>query len=67
MVLSEVVNAWLGATEILSIAAEQAGATGGAVWQEPIVKLTHIGAGVGLIIAWILLIAEFVKKPASLN
>ena len=64
MVRSEVANAWRETTEVLAIAAKQAGATGGALWQELIVKLTHIGAGIGLIVAWMLLIAGFVRKPA---
>jgi hydroxylaminobenzene mutase len=33
------------------------------MWQEQFVKLTHIPAIIGLIVAWILLIAGFVKKP----
>lgn len=61
MALSEAANAWWGTTQMLSIAANQAGATGGHVWQELLVKLTHIAAGLGLIAAWALLIAGFVK------
>src|ERR1700677_4651933 len=34
MMLSEVANAWWGTTQILPIAARQAGAMGGAPWQE---------------------------------
>lgn len=64
-VISEVANAWWGTAESLSIAAQQAGASGGAMWQEQFVKLTHIPAIIGLIIAWILLIAGFVKNPDS--
>lgn len=52
MALSEVANAWWGTTQMLPIAASQAGATGGQVWQELFVKLTHIAAGLGLIVAW---------------
>lgn len=64
-VISEIANAWWGTAESLSIAAQQAGASGGTAWQEQFVKLTHIPAIIGLIVAWILLIAGFVKKPAS--
>jgi len=64
MGLSEVANAWWGTTEMLSIAAAQAGATGAAPWQELVVKLTHIAAGLGLIVAWSLLVVGFVKRPA---
>ena len=56
-VISEIANAWWGTAESLAIAAQQAGASGGAVWREQFVKLTHIPAIIGLIVAWILLIA----------
>lgn len=62
-VISEIANAWWGTAESLSIAAQQAGASGAVLWQEQFVKLTHIPAIIGLIVAWILLIAGFVKKP----
>lgn len=62
-VISEIANAWWGTAESLAIAAQQAGASGGTMWQEQFVKLTHIPAIIGLIVAWILLIAGFVKKP----
>lgn len=65
MVLSEVGNAWWGTIEILPIAAQQAGATGGTPWQELVVKLAHIVAGLVLIVAWTLLIIGFVKTPAA--
>lgn len=64
-VISEIANAWWGTAESLAIAAQQAGASGAAVWQEQFVKLTHIPAIFGLIVAWILLIAGFVQKPDS--
>jgi len=56
MALSEVANAWWGTIQMLPLAAAQAGATGGAPWQEMVVKLAHIGAGLGLIVAWSLLV-----------
>jgi hydroxylaminobenzene mutase len=65
MALSEAANAWWGTTQMLPIAAGQAGATGGAAWHELVVKLTHIAAGLGLVAAWGLLVAGFVKKPAA--
>ncbi len=61
MVLSEVANAWWGTNQILPIAASQAGATGGEPWQELIVKLTHVAGALGLIVAWTLLLAGFVR------
>ena len=62
MAMSEVANAWWGTTQTLPIAASQAGATGGEPWQELIVTLTHVGAGLGLIIAWLLLVVGFLKE-----
>ena len=63
MLLSEMANAWWGTNQILPIAASQAGATGGEPWQELIVKLAHIAAGLGLVVAWTLLIIGFVQRP----
>jgi len=65
MALSEFANAWWGTLQPLSIAARQAGATGGEPWQEFLLKLTHIGAGLGLIIAWALLVIGFLKDDSS--
>jgi hydroxylaminobenzene mutase len=65
MAISEVANSWWGTTQMLPIAASQAGATGGEPWQELVVKLTHIGAGLGLIIAWSLLVVGFLKHASS--
>jgi hydroxylaminobenzene mutase len=50
MALSEAANAWWGTTQMLPLAASQAGASGGAPWQELVVKLTHIAAGLGLVL-----------------
>lgn len=67
MALSEAANAWWGTTQMLPIAAGQAGATGGAPWRELVVKLTHIAAGLALMVAWGLLIAGFLKKPTQVG
>jgi len=64
MMISEVANSWWGTTQILPIAARQAGATGGTPGQELFVKVAHIVAGLALIIAWILLMIGFIK-PAT--
>lgn len=64
MALSEVANSWWGTKEMLPIAASEAGATGGASWQELIVMLTHLGAGFGLIAAWVLLVVGFLRGTA---
>jgi hydroxylaminobenzene mutase len=63
MGLSEVANAWWGTTQMLPITAGQAGATGGRAWQELVVKLAHIAAGLGLVAAWALLSIGFLKRP----
>ena len=65
MALSEAANAWWGTTQMLPIAASQAGVTGGLGWQELVVKVTHIAAGLGLVVAWGLLVAGFLKNPVS--
>jgi (hydroxyamino)benzene mutase len=67
MALSEVANAWWGSSQMLPIAAKQAGAVGAAPWQELVVKLCHIPAALGLILSWGLLIIGFVKhrEPAE--
>ena len=59
MALSEVANAWWGASQMLPIAAKQAGA---APWQELVVKLCHIPAALGLILSMLLLIIGFVRQ-----
>jgi hypothetical protein len=66
MALSEVANSWWGTMQPLAIAASQAGVTGGEAWQELVLKLTHIGAGLGLIVAWLLLVIGF-WKPAPIT
>jgi len=63
MGLSEIANSWWGTTQMLPIAAGQAGATGGLAWQELVVKLTHIAAGLGLVVAWGLLTIGFMRRP----
>lgn len=59
MALSEAANAWWGTNQMLPIAAAQANAVGGSAWQESVVKLTHIAAGIGLVVAWGLLVVGF--------
>ena len=61
MALSEVANVWWGTLQTLPIAGSQAGVTGGEAWQELAVKLAHIGAGLGLIVAWSLLLIGFLR------
>jgi (hydroxyamino)benzene mutase len=56
MALSEVANAWWGTSQLLPVAARQAGAVGGAPWQEFVVKLCHVPAALSLILSFVLLI-----------
>jgi len=65
MALSEAANAWWGTTQMLTISADQAKAKGGSGWQELVVKLTHIAAGVSLVAAWLALVIGFLKKPTD--
>ena len=65
MALSEVANAWWGTLQTLPIAGSQAGVTGGQAWQELMVKLAHIGAGLGLIAAWTLLLVGFASNRSK--
>jgi (hydroxyamino)benzene mutase len=65
MAFSEVANSWWGTTQILPIAAHQAGASGAAPWQELIVTLAHIVAGLVLIVAWILLMIGFIRPNSA--
>lgn len=69
MAFSEAANAWWGTSQILSIAASQAGALGAKPWQETVVKATHAASGLALIVGWGLLLAGFVRKggPAAEN
>jgi hydroxylaminobenzene mutase len=61
MALSEAANGWWGTSQMLPIAAHEAGAAGGEPWQEMLLKLTHIIGGLGLIVAWMLLFIGFVR------
>lgn len=67
MVLSEVANAWWGTNEMLTIAAAQAGATGGQPWQELTIKLTHMIGGLVLIIAWLLILIGFLPNHSGFH
>jgi hypothetical protein len=65
MAMSEVANSWWGTTQTLPIAASQSAADGGKPWQELVVTIAHFAAGLGLIIAWVLLLIGFVKQPTD--
>ncbi|MFM8392293.1 MAG: hypothetical protein ACKOB4_00010 [Acidobacteriota bacterium] len=61
LLFSDVANAWWGTSQMLPIAGGQAGATGAAAWQEALMKVTHIGPSIVLLIAWALLFLGFVR------
>jgi hydroxylaminobenzene mutase len=66
MALSEVANSWWGTSKMLPLAAREAGATGGEPWQEGVVGVAHVVAGVLLIVSWALLVIGFNKRtPAA--
>ncbi|SRR5579871_238330 len=54
---SEIAAAFWGTNQALRIAGAQAGATGGAPWQEGIVTACHAVPALALLIAWLLLTA----------
>ena len=54
--LSEVAAAFWGTTKALPLAAAEAGATGGAPWQEAIVIICHVLPALALMVAWVLLV-----------
>jgi hydroxylaminobenzene mutase len=65
MAISELANSWWGTKQMLSIAASQAGVSGAEPWQELVVKLTHVSAGLGLIGAWTLFVVGFLKQASG--
>lgn len=65
MAMSEAANSWWGTKQTLPITASQANATGGEPWQELVVTLTHLAAGVALIIAWGLFLFGFLKQDSK--
>ena len=67
MAISELANSWWGTTQMLSLAAGQAGVSGAEPWQELVVKLTHVSAGLGLIVAWTLLVVGFLKQASGVD
>lgn len=65
MCLSAVANAWWGTSQLLPIAARQAGATGGTAWQEIVVKLGHVPAALGLILSVALMIVGVARSRGA--
>ncbi|MFM8475133.1 MAG: hypothetical protein ACKOEO_04980 [Planctomycetaceae bacterium] len=65
MAMSEVANSWWGTMQTLPLAGRQAGATGGKPWQELVVTVTHLAAGLALIVTLALLVVGFLKTPPA--
>ncbi|KIV83488.1 hypothetical protein PV11_05509 [Exophiala sideris] len=66
-ILSEVINSYWGAKDMLPIAALQARANGGATWQEAIVSISHLVAGPAMIVGFGTLIYELFMGRKGLN
>lgn len=56
MALSEAANSWWGASKILPIAAQQAGATGAAPWQETLLIAAHIIGAIAVLAYWLVIL-----------
>lgn len=67
MALSEAANAWWGTNKMLPIAAIQAGATGAAPWQEGLLQITHISAGLAAIVAVFSILIGFLRRSSSVT
>jgi (hydroxyamino)benzene mutase len=65
MALSEMANAWWGTRNMLPIAAQQAGASGGHAWQEHTVSAAHMVAAVVLIAYWGTILFGLFRKPSA--
>jgi hypothetical protein len=62
---SEVAAAFWGTNKALAIAGAQAGATGGAPWQETVVIAAHAIGAVCLMAAWVMLASGMRRRPAT--
>lgn len=65
VMLSEMANGWWGTVKTLPIAASQAGAAGGAPWQEAVVTATHVVGALVLITYWGVIFAGLYRKPQN--
>jgi hypothetical protein len=54
--LSEVAAAFWGTNQALPLAAAEAGAPGGALWQERLVTVCHVVPAILLVVAWAILV-----------
>ena len=65
VMFSEMANAWWGTRKMLPIAAEQAGASGAAAWQENIVTVAHLIGAIVLIAYWGTILVWLLRKPVE--
>jgi hydroxylaminobenzene mutase len=63
VMLTEMVNAWWGARNMLPIAAGQAGAVGAQPWQETSVTVAHLIGALVLIVYWCVILTGLVRMP----
>jgi hydroxylaminobenzene mutase len=61
--LTEMANAWWGTRNMLPIAAQQAGASGAAAWQEGFVTAAHVIGAVVMIAYWGTILLGLFGKP----
>jgi hypothetical protein len=65
--LSEVASAFWGTNKALPLAGAEAGARGGAPWQEAIVIICHALPALALIVAWAILVWGFFRGDRTLS
>ena len=63
--LTEMANAWWGARNTLTIAAEQAAAAGAVVWPETIVTVAHVVGAIVLLVYWGVVLAGLFRNPVK--
>jgi hydroxylaminobenzene mutase len=63
VMLTEMVNAWWGARNMLPIAAGQAGAVGAQSWQETSVTVAHLLGALVLLVYWCVILTGLVRMP----
>src|SRR6516225_9601629 len=65
VMLTEMVNAWWGARNMLPIAAGQAGAVGAQSWQETSVTVAHLLGALVLLVYWGVIVAGLFRSPVK--
>jgi hypothetical protein len=65
VMLTEMANGWWGTRNMLPIAAGQAGAAGGAAWQESAVTAAHVIGALVLVVYWGVILVGLFRKPVK--